>query len=886
MALGKFRAKLAEALQGRSAGVIHVDCDEVRASSNLGFASFRPMLEWESIVNNETWNVQQVDGGLLAFDRKRGLNLLSRNEQTVALRRIAPRSLQIGLLTPCNLSCDFCYRDLAAPSKLTSDFLLDLLTKAADWGVLEVSFGGGEPLLFKGFVPLVRQLHEQTSLGINFTTNGTLLTPEIISELGDAVGEVRVSAYRDNHYRRTLRLLRGRRVGLNLLVTPANLGMIEVIVQDALRQGARNVQLLGYKGSDEGLHLSPNHLKLLKQIVLRLQNLPLRLDICWYPLLTDLPHLFPRTDCLAGDEFLVITPDQAIQPCSFHHERIPFEDFDDLQRIYADLRSRRPVAQIDGCTRQQFVQLNPPAPVSSSGIWLWHARSSNNSADCTIVGRFRSVDLARQAAEALRQLSRAHEAFLANPEGQVWLEEHDYYGSWPTPPLQQFGKAHGFDWSKEGEGLWWEEDGCGAPVLTAGNVGDAVVVYHPYCMGLPEEPFRQYLAAVGATEFSSQQYDRPSVFATAIGDVPDAGRAIKEYLKLIEMAEYPSDVKQPPPWGAECDDPRLLDDEDRSARLASGACKVEVDEGKIRLVLTFENTFAGAIALEQWLLKQGYADVAVHIDHSLESLQISAESTIRPNTELYSKVQSINVRIAKMNHRELIEAIFAYHSNEPEALGQAIADIPLDERLHLARETWRKLRKPSVDVDWRALLVIEQTGSAAADWMREMWPLLLRENYTGMGIALRAMAAVLPTDESYEFARQWLDAAEDRRNYTERLHSFYSLRNPRTIALIEQWWQQSEPNTPVTGDWGRIAAASLVDWPTLRRWLEGGRPLALIALAALQEYAEKGPPTQYNKPERWEFEIVLNGYKAKDAVPRVSKNVDSALATIDKLTIS
>ena len=52
------------------------------------------------------------------------------------------------------------------------------------------------------------------------------------------------------------------------------------------------------------------------------------------------------------------------------------------------------------------------------------------------------------------------------------------------------GKVHGFDWSADGEGLWWEEDGCGAPVLTAGAVDDSVVIYHPYCMGLPEEPFR------------------------------------------------------------------------------------------------------------------------------------------------------------------------------------------------------------------------------------------------------------------------------------------------------------------------------------------------------------------------------------------------------------
>ena len=107
-----------------------------------------------------TWREVPVDGGLLRFERDTGTNVLVRSEATRALRRQAPRSLQIGLLTPCNLACSFCYRDAAAPSFLTREFLLELLEQAAAWGVLEVAFGGGEPLLFKGFIELLRdRLH-------------------------------------------------------------------------------------------------------------------------------------------------------------------------------------------------------------------------------------------------------------------------------------------------------------------------------------------------------------------------------------------------------------------------------------------------------------------------------------------------------------------------------------------------------------------------------------------------------------------------------------------------------------------------------------------------------------------------------------------------------
>ena len=172
-------------------------------------------------------------------------------------RRKAPRVLQVGLLTPCNLSCSFCYRDPRAPSRLTAEFLEDLLIEAAEWGVLEVAFGGGEPLLFKGFPQLVERLRARSSLGINFTTNGMLLTDELIGSLRENVGEIRVSAYAENGYRRTLQRLAEQvvRAGANWLVTPENVGRVSLFVRDLLFVGAQNVLLLRYKGEDARLQL-------------------------------------------------------------------------------------------------------------------------------------------------------------------------------------------------------------------------------------------------------------------------------------------------------------------------------------------------------------------------------------------------------------------------------------------------------------------------------------------------------------------------------------------------------------------------------------------------------------------------------------------------------
>lgn len=562
----------------------------------------------------------RLDGALVRFDRDTSTNVLRRGPSTADHRRVAPRTLQIGLLTPCNLRCSFCYRDQDAPSRLTAPFLLDLLQQAARWGVLEVAFGGGEPLLFRDFVPLLKQLHATTTLGLGFTTNGMLLTDDIAHALRDVVTELRVSAYPDNAYRATLRRLKGFRVGINWLVTPANVGLVEPVVHDALLAGAKNVLLLGYKGPDAALHLQAEHFAVLRRALARLRGFPLRLDICWRPHLRDVDVLFERSDCGASDEFLVITPDRAVQACSFADRRTPFDTFADLARIYAELRAQRPAANVSGCTRPLFVMQEAAAvapPPAREAAWVWQAAASNNSGDWTIVARFCDEATAAQAAREIGALGRAHDAFLASEEGKVWLQQNYYDSTVPTPPLLELAQRHGIDWEtvRPDEGLNWEAAGEGAPVLTAGAVGNAMVVFHPYCMFLPDNFFQMYCKKLGATAFTVGSHG-PRVIAHARGHSDVAFAALESYLALTRAASYTSGVKQDPPWGKTCNDPRLLDDEDRDAGLAGDAAQLELAQTAdgIRLALRFINTFAGSLSLHRWLKENGYQDIEITIE--------------------------------------------------------------------------------------------------------------------------------------------------------------------------------------------------------------------------------------------------------------------------------
>jgi MoaA/NifB/PqqE/SkfB family radical SAM enzyme len=709
-----------------------------------------------------TFSRQTTDGGVLAFDRESGLNILTRSAGTSGLKRQAPRVLQVGLLTPCNLKCHFCYRDAAAPSLLTAEFLVELLGRCADWGVLEVAFGGGEPLLFRGFVKLLLKLTRTTTLGLNFTTNGTLLTDQVLDTLRDWSGEIRVSAYEENRYREVLRRLQRRperKFGVNWLVTPRNISQLEVMVRDCLELGAQNVMLLGYKGQDPTLHLTADQLRQLAGRVERLQHLPLRLDICWHPYLRSVPQLFERSDCGAGDEFLVITPDRAVQPCSFHQERVPFETFEDLKRIYLEMRVRKPEARIQGCTRARF----QPAAALVDGVYLWQAYASNNSGDATIVGRFRTSGEAERAAAAVRELASAHEHFLASPENAEWDEIQ------PTPPMRKFGEAHGFEWPED-EGMSWEEQAWGAPQLTAGAVSNHVVLYHHYCVGLPTGAFGKFLANTGAVAFSHGYYQCPWTVITARGKNLAAAQAVQDHLEALQSYEYPGDAKEAPPWGAECKDSRIDPAADNSARLREFDGEVDYNAaGELRLRLSFENSFAGPLAIEQYLRDSGFEGIELSFEDGFETLDVSLPP-IEPKTGLFAKGDSPVSRFLALGIEERWEFILS-DGRKPRELAKVISELPISEAVGMGFSTWKRLKKQQAN--HYAAECIERIGRPAEEWARALW--------AGSGknpswLVVRAVTRAVPFAEAVELGLTRLGERRVSKDFADLICGALDLR--------------------------------------------------------------------------------------------------------------
>jgi MoaA/NifB/PqqE/SkfB family radical SAM enzyme len=302
-----------------------------------------------------------LDGALLFFDRDTGQNILVDGEETRELVQLAPRSIQFGITNRCNLACAFCSRDLRAESRWNAEEAFVFLSELDRAGVLEVAFGGGEPFAFAGFTELVSRLHGETGLAIHATTNGLLLTPAKIAAVRGKLGELRLSVYDDNDWRRTVARLadEGIRFGVNLLVLPERVEGIEDLVLELAALGARDVLLLSYNGDDRARHLSAEQgVALCRSVGLLHRGLGRRvrigLDICWGERMAPLPRFLDRADCGAGRDFLVVTSDKHVMPCSFHHASFAVCSASEVLELWQSERAAlaRP-STIPGCARRK-----------------------------------------------------------------------------------------------------------------------------------------------------------------------------------------------------------------------------------------------------------------------------------------------------------------------------------------------------------------------------------------------------------------------------------------------------------------------------------------------------------------------------------------------------
>lgn len=439
-----------------------------------------------------------LDGAWLLFQPATGLSIRVETDATAGVRRQAPRVVLFSLSHACNLVCGFCSRDAQQHARWSTDAAFDTLVALWQAGTLEVSFGGGEPLVHAGFVALLERLHRETTLALHFTTNGTRVTPALAARLAAVVGEVRLSAYDGEDWDSALRTLTtaGCRVGVNVMPTPETLGALPGILARAHTAGARDVAVLRYVGEDPSLQLSSTDFAHLEQAIVG-APLQVRVSNCLLAQMPNVPRLTPGLtvagedglfqDCGAGRDFVVIEPDAAVRSCSFHRDAVPLGDVSTWLEAFRRPRPASPSPR-RGCARPVFVRRS-----SRRGAFVYRAFASNNSGDTLLVARFEAV--------------RDANAFVASLPGAPAFESFDD-AAWKA-----FYEAHG-----EG-GVPNMSPGTAAPE-TLVQVGPSVLATG-YGLGEELVELQRILWAAGATTVyrAEHTHDDPAV-VVAIDD-PD-----------------------------------------------------------------------------------------------------------------------------------------------------------------------------------------------------------------------------------------------------------------------------------------------------------------------------------------------------------------------------
>ncbi len=107
--------------------------------------------------------------------------------------------LRISVTDKCNLRCRYCMPPQGVPPRrhedlLTLEQLADAARAAVGLGVTKIRLTGGEPLVRRGIVDLVRMLAALEGLHhLALTTNGTLLAPRAKELRGAGLDSVNVS---------------------------------------------------------------------------------------------------------------------------------------------------------------------------------------------------------------------------------------------------------------------------------------------------------------------------------------------------------------------------------------------------------------------------------------------------------------------------------------------------------------------------------------------------------------------------------------------------------------------------------------------------------------------------------------------------------------------
>ena len=143
-------------------------------------------------------------------------------------------NLRISITSRCNLRCIYCHAEgeVNPKEQMSTDEIAELMRVGAQFGIRSVKFTGGEPMLRRDLVDIIRSV--PPGVESSMTTNGTLLAPKAaeLKEAGLARVNVSLDTLRPERYSRITGkdcledALEGIDAALQAGLTPVKINMV------------------------------------------------------------------------------------------------------------------------------------------------------------------------------------------------------------------------------------------------------------------------------------------------------------------------------------------------------------------------------------------------------------------------------------------------------------------------------------------------------------------------------------------------------------------------------------------------------------------------------------------------------------------------------------
>lgn len=137
-------------------------------------------------VSNKTYKMALEYKGELISDQQEVLRILCEHR--------IPINVQFEITQKCNFDCYYCYeKNLRSSKEINLEQVKNILDQLEAMGILFVELTGGEPLVRKEFLEILRYMN-QKGFFISIITNGSCLTEEMAKEMANGnVASIRLS---------------------------------------------------------------------------------------------------------------------------------------------------------------------------------------------------------------------------------------------------------------------------------------------------------------------------------------------------------------------------------------------------------------------------------------------------------------------------------------------------------------------------------------------------------------------------------------------------------------------------------------------------------------------------------------------------------------------